>query len=454
MIEAARHVAARFDVAGEPVAVRPVGGGNVNDTFVVHFRTSSAETRVVLQCVNHRVFRDPEALLDNMHQVTTHIHARLARERPTHDRIWQLPHIIPTIDGAWVCQDERGRYWRALTMIESATAYEAVLDEMHAGEVGRILGQFHRLLADFDGALLTDPLPGFHVTPGYLSHYDRTLQTETARSRIATSAVQSAQAFVDARRAFCRVLEDAQTAGVLRDRVIHGDPKVANFMIDDFTGKGIGIIDLDTVKPGLIHYDVGDALRSLCNPAGEETRALADVRFDTNLCRAFLRGYLVDAIGFLTANDRRYLYDAIRLLAFELGLRFFADYLAGNVYFKATSADHNLHRALVQFKLCEHIESARSDIKDIIHEELLRAETDTSTHAISCHQHRASKTLTSVWPLSAWDTSACPWPSSSASASRPSVLMCLPHGSRSWGTDTIALARSTRTRLPPPRGLN
>lgn len=375
MMEAARHVAARFDVAGEPVAVRPLGGGNVNDTFVVHYRTSSGETRVVLQCVNHRVFLDPDALLDNMHQVTTHIHARLARERLTHDRIWQLPHIIPTVDGRRIHKDEGGRYWRALTMIESATAHVAALDESHAEEVGRTLGQFHRLLADFDGALLTDPLPGFHVTPGYLSHYDRTLQTETALPRLAAPAARSAQAFIDARRAFCAVLEDAREEGILRDRVIHGDPKVANIMIDDFSGKGIAIIDLDTVRPGLLHYDVGDALRSLCNPAGEETRTLASVRFDASLCRAFLRGYLVDAVGFLTANDRRYLYDAIRLLAFELGLRFFEDYLAGNVYFKATSADHNLHRALVQFKLCEHIESTRSEIDDIIHEELLRAET-------------------------------------------------------------------------------
>jgi Ser/Thr protein kinase RdoA (MazF antagonist) len=374
MIEAAQHAAARFDVTGEPVATIPVGGGNVNDTFVVHFRTSSAETRVILQCVNHRVFKDPEALLTNMHQVTTHIHARLARERAAHDRIWQLPRIIPTVDGRRLYKDERGRYWRALSMIESATAHETVLDEIHAGEVGRILGQFHRLLADFDAAVLTDPLPGFHITPGYLSRYDRTRQCKTAQARLGAPEAIRAQAFVDARREFCTVLEDARAEGVLRDRVIHGDPKVANFMIDNFTGKGTGIIDLDTVKPGLIHYDVGDALRSLCNPAGEETRALSQVRFDTDLCRAFFRGYLVDAIGFLTPNDRRYLYEAIRLLALELGLRFFEDYLAGNVYFKAFSAEHNLHRALVQFTLCERIESARAEINDIIREELLHAE--------------------------------------------------------------------------------
>lgn len=377
MIKAAQSVAAQFKVAGQPVAVLPLGGGNVNDTFVVHFRTSSAETRVVLQCINHRVFRDPVALLDNMHQVTTHIHTRLERERASHDRIWQVPRIIPTVDGGRICKDGNGRYWRALSMLESATAHETVLDEAHAGEVGRTLGQFHRLLSDFDCALLTDPLPGFHITPGYLARYDRTLQGKDAQARLNTPAARDAHAFVKARRDFCTILEDARAEGVLRDRVIHGDPKVANVMIDTFTGKGTGIIDLDTVKPGLIHYDVGDALRSLCNPAGEETRTLSKVRFDTDLCRAFLRGYLVDAVAFLTPNDRRYLYEAICLLAFELGLRFFEDFLAGNVYFKASSAEHNLYRALVQFTLCERIEAARADITLIIQEELLRAEAIT-----------------------------------------------------------------------------
>ena len=138
---------------------------------------------------------------------------------------------------------------------------------------------------------------------------------------------------------------------------MHGDPKVNNVMLDTATGQAVGMVDLDTVKPGLVHYDIGDCLRSGCNPRGEETGDWEVVRFEPELCRAMLTGYLSLARDFLTETDYAYLYDAIRLLAFELGLRFFTDYLAGNVYFKARHPEHNLVRALVQFKLTESIES-------------------------------------------------------------------------------------------------
>lgn len=369
LTEETKLAAAHFDVPGTLVAVIPINSGNVNDTSVAHFRTSSAETRVVLQRINHRVFADPAKIVENMLCVTGHIHARLDRECATHDRVWQLPRVIRTLEGGYVHKDSTGNCWRALSMIESATAYEIAKNPVHAEEMGRILGQFHRLLSDFDGDRLSDPLPGFHITPSYLARYDRTLTTDAAQQRLQCPAAQYLHEAIEQRRDFGTVLEDAKAKGVLQTRVIHGDPKVSNFMIDDITGKGTSMIDLDTVKPGLIHYDVGDALRSLCNPVGEETRDLDSVTFDLDLCRAFIRGYLVDARDFLSTNDRQYLYDAVRLLTFELSIRFFEDYLAGNVYFKANAADHNLHRASVQLTLCERIEAAKTGIKQILQEE-------------------------------------------------------------------------------------
>jgi len=367
--EVTQRAAEHFDVPGTLVAVIPIHSGNVNDTFVAHYRTSSAETRVVLQRINSRVFANPDKIVENMLCVTGHIHDRLDRERPTHDRIWQLPRVIRTIGGSYVHKDSSGNCWRALSMIESATAYDIAESPLHAGEMGRVLGQFHRLLSDFNAEVLTDPLPGFHVTPGYLARYDHTRTSAEARERLQGAEAGQWQDFIEERRGFSTVLEDAKAEGMLHTRVIHGDPKVSNFMIDNITGKGTSMIDLDTVKPGLIHYDVGDALRSLCNPVGEETRDLDTVVFDLDLCRAFIRGYLVDARDFLSENDRKYLYDSVRLIAFELGIRFFEDYLAGNVYFKANSAEHNLHRAMVQFTLCRRIEAAKPEIQQILQEE-------------------------------------------------------------------------------------
>jgi Ser/Thr protein kinase RdoA (MazF antagonist) len=172
--------------------------------------------------------------------------------------------------------------------------------------------------------------------------------------------------FIDRRKNWAYVLENAQMQERLCLRPIHGDPKVNNVMIDTSTGKGISIIDLDTVKPGLVHYDIGDCLRSGCNALGEETEDWEAVTFDMDICQSLLNGYLSVASYFLTESDYIYIYDAIRLIAFELGLRFFTDYLAGNVYFKVKHPEHNLVRALVQFKLTESIEMQESAIREVI----------------------------------------------------------------------------------------
>ena len=161
-------------------------------------------------------------------------------------------------------------------------------------------------------------------------------------------------------------MEVDKTRGELRLRPIHGDPKISNNMLDDATGTGTCIIDLDTVKPGLIHYDFGDCLRSSCNPAGEETLDLKSVYFDTDLCKAIVKGYMANASDFLTGADRYYLYDSIRLITFELGLRFFADYIAGNVYFNTRYDEQNLNRARVQFKLTKSIEARESMIRELL----------------------------------------------------------------------------------------
>jgi Ser/Thr protein kinase RdoA (MazF antagonist) len=162
------------------------------------------------------------------------------------------------------------------------------------------------------------------------------------------------------------VLEHACAAGRLRRRPIHGDPKVNNVLLCERSGRALALVDLDTVKPGLVHYDIGDCLRSACNRAGEETTDLEGVHFDLDLAEALLRGYLAEAGSCLSEADLNHLYDSIRLLPFELGLRFFTDHLAGNVYFKARHPRHNLERARVQFRLTESIEAQENELRVLI----------------------------------------------------------------------------------------
>lgn len=360
-------VAFQFQVAGRLVMVKPTGSGNVNDTYLAIFRTTFSEERFILQRINRRVFKRPEWVMLNIRILTEHVHNRLEADRDQSDRIWQLPRVIASKDGRDFYIDESNDFWRAMTLIASATAYTTTQGAEHAAECGTVLGHFHNLISDLDPSRLNDTLPGFHIAPLYLKRYHETLETPEGEKILNASAEARRLArFVQDREALADRLEQARGRGDLALRLIHGDPKVTNIMIDDFTGKGTSIIDLDTVKPGLIHYDFGDALRSICNPAGEEVDNLNEVVFDVDLCDAFVKGYMAHACSFLTDGDRAYLFDAIRLLAYELGLRFFQDHLAGNVYFKVKYPEQNLLRARVQFKLCESIEAREKQIRAVL----------------------------------------------------------------------------------------
>jgi Ser/Thr protein kinase RdoA (MazF antagonist) len=355
-------VADQFTPTGKVTGIREYGRGNVNDTFLVTIE-AAADRHFILQRLNPRVFRRPELIMGNLGAVTRHVRQRLARAPLRPGRRFQLPQVRLTANGRDHVIDPEGSFWRALSFIEAAKTFDTIQDAGHAREVGYALGRFHNLLRDLPPDRLADTLPGFHQTPGYLAHYDEVLAKYGARP---TPEVNYALQLVAARRAWAQVLEKARAAGRLKLRPIHGDPKVDNVMLDLATGQAVSLVDLDTVKPGLVHYDIGDCLRSGGNPRGEETEHWEMVSFEPELGRAILAGYLSQAKDFLTQNDYAYVADAIRLLAFELGLRFFTDYLAGNVYFKARYPEHNLVRALVQFRLTESIESQAAAIDAII----------------------------------------------------------------------------------------
>lgn len=357
----------QFEIPGRLIYVNAITRGNVNDTYEAAFREGGDVHRVILQRINRHVFQKPEWIMSNMRAVTDHIGRKIQNEYETANREWGFPKLVPARTGDDYFLDESDNFWRVISKIDAASSYSEIRDAEHATEAGAVLGCFHRLISDIDSEGLYDTLPGYHVCPRYLTKYDHTLGNGCVASRVGlTREVKRLQTFIQERRELAHVLQEALDDGVLSMQPVHGDPKVDNIMIDDFTGKGIGMVDLDTVKPGLIHYDFGDALRSACNPAGEDATDLKEVVFDIDLCRAFVRGYMRQAGDFLTDGDRYYLFEAVHLLAFELGLRFFEDYLAGDKYFKVRFEEHNLNRARVQFKLCESVELNEPAIREAI----------------------------------------------------------------------------------------
>ncbi|QHU99717.1 phosphotransferase enzyme family protein [Synechocystis sp. CACIAM 05] len=356
-------IADQFDHQGKIVQIKPFGNGNINDTFLVDL-DGQTQTSFILQRINHQVFKNPAAVMGNMVRVTTHIKQKLQRQ-PL-ERPWLMPEVILTKNNQDHWDSGTGEFWRAISFIAGSESFDILTDPAQAKEVGTALGIFHQLLSDLSPSQLVDTLPGFHHTPVYLQQYQQALAQSPRLTGSLSPEINHCQRVIASWIDHCGVLETAKAKGQLPLRLMHGDPKVNNILFDRQSGHAVSVIDLDTTKPGLIHYDLGDCLRSGCNLLGEETENWSAVEFNLDLCRAMLEGYLPQCQHFLTAADYDYLCPAIALISFELGLRFFTDYLNGDRYFKVKYPEHNLIRALVQFQLASHIQSQEDAIRRMI----------------------------------------------------------------------------------------
>jgi hypothetical protein len=326
--------------------LEPLTQGNINDTWRVEV---TGGRHLVLQRLHPEVFTDPGMVMANVRTVTNH----LSRGKHPDLAFFQL---VRNPQGQDHCFDTTGKCWRLLTYIENSRTLVRVRTPLQAETIGSLLGRFHLLTADLNPHALDDPLPDFHITPTYLAHYDGLATSEQP----ASEGERFCRDLIEALRPTVSLLEEAR--GELSFRVIHGDPKAANFLFAEDEDRAISLIDFDTVKPGLLLHDLGDCLRSCCNPLGEAPLDPEATAFDPELFQSLLAGYLAQAGHLLTAGDRELLVEATALISFELGLRFFTDHLAGDRYFKVGSRGDNLHRALVQFHLHRSITAQREDL--------------------------------------------------------------------------------------------
>ena len=345
--EQAAEAARRF--VQQPLAIRELGDGNINATFVVE----TGSRRIVLQRINRGVFPDPRAVVRNFVRIT----ACLSQACRESGGPYLVPQAIPTRDDQLLWEDRDGGIWRAQTFIDGR-AEGRVEDRERVRAIGRCLGWFHRLTAAIDSGDYEIPLPGFHVLPQYLAEYDR-MAGETGRPWM--PAERRCQAAVEEMRPSSPLFQRLLGERRLRPRIVHGDPKVDNFLFAA-TGGVLSLIDLDTVGPGLLHHDLGDCLRSCCNRGGERggTRAVA---FDLGSCRAFRDGYMAEMGDALARDDRQLVFDAVLLITFELALRFFTDHLQGDRYFRVRRRGENLQRAATQFALLASIRAQEEEIR-------------------------------------------------------------------------------------------
>ncbi len=343
-----------FPISGTFLRAEKFGSGLINDTYLCSYRDGKPIRKYILQRINASVFRKPEQVMENVELVTSHIVKRLHAEG-VQDPYTVTPALIHVRSGGSHYRDPSGCFWRVFHFIESGFVSDSIIDISHAHEVGRALGRFQALVADLPPGKLNDTLPGFHHTPRYLKEYDDALRAE-AGGRAAGARPELE--FVEQRRGLAPLLTDLLDKGELPVRVVHNDPKVNNVMIHESTRQALCMLDLDTVKPGTVLFDFGDCVRSAANRAGEDAPDPASARIDLSLYRAVAKGYLREAEAFLTRKERELLPLSVKVITFELGLRFLADYLRGDTYFKIKYQAHNLHRARVQFKLLESIEQA------------------------------------------------------------------------------------------------
>jgi hypothetical protein len=340
-------VLTQFNLAESPVNALIWGEGHIHDTFLVE--TKDHHPDYILQKINHNVFRNIPGMMENIEAVTSHIRSKLIG-LPGHNPDIESLTLVYTKTGKSYLLDENEDYWRTYVFIPEAFSLQKIADASQAFEAGKAIGYFQGMLADLDTSLV-DTIPDFHNIDFRISQYEQAKRSNPAgRIALVPDSIRFVeQRFMQMKSYYASLKEKAVV------RATHNDTKVNNVLFDR-NNKALCLIDLDTVMPGYVHFDYGDALRTMANTALEDEQDLGKVQFDEEVYKAFTSGYLQEAVGFLNQDELSLLPYAPIYLTFLIGLRFLTDHLNGDVYFRIHHPGHNLDRAKVQFKLVEEME--------------------------------------------------------------------------------------------------
>ncbi len=360
-LEAIKALSA-FETEGESVGVQPYGNGHINDTYAAYYQLESGECRrYLLQRINDRIFTNVNGLMKNIAGVTAYLADKILESGGNPER--EALSLILTKKNGLYHTDEQGNCWRMYRFIEDTFSVQIVEKAEDMYYSGISFGKFQKLLAGYPAESLYEVIKDFHNTPRrYLAFKSAQEQDILKRAGLAVKEI----CFVEERVKEMDALTSLLADGVFKLRVSHNDTKINNILFDKTTKKGLCVIDLDTVMPGLYHYDFGDAIRSGANSAAEDERDISKVEFRLDFFEAFTRGYLEQVNTVLSDEEKNMLPMSAKIMTLECGIRFLTDYLVGDTYFKTHHENHNLERARTQFKLVADMENCWTQMQDIV----------------------------------------------------------------------------------------
>lgn len=353
--EEIKRIIEKFNFEGENIEFAPYGNGHINDTFVVVNKTEKGQIRYILQRINTSIFKDPLGVMDNILKVCQYLKNSGADSR-------SVMSLILTKDGK-SCIIEDNLCWRAYAFIEDSICLELPDSTDDFYECAVAFGRFQKYLNGFPAAELHETIPQFHDTVKRFNDFKNSVAKNVSGR---ADNVKEEIEFVKAREDFYSVLMDANKAGVLPLRVTHNDTKSNNVMLDAKTRKALCVVDLDTIMPGFSVTDFGDSIRFGASTASEDEKDLDKVWIDLDMFEAYVKGFLDGCDGMLTKEEIMLLPEGAKMMTIECGMRFLADYIDGDTYFKTKYPEHNLDRAHTQFKLVADMEKHWDEMKAIV----------------------------------------------------------------------------------------
>lgn len=342
------HVVRQFTLTE---SITPFGNGHINDTYCV------GKSKYILQRINTNVFKDMEGLTENIENVTNFLRKKIELNGGNPDR--ETLTVVKTLNGENYYRYDDENVFRMYLFIEDTISIEddKTYDDLYEAGIG--FGRFQRMLNDFPVETLHETIPNFHHTPKRVEALKQAISENKAGRR---DSVQAEIEFALERASFTDTVLKGMEDGRIPLRVTHNDTKINNILFDKHTRKAVTVIDLDTVMPGSMLYDFGDALRVGASTGAEDETDLGKVNFDSKAFEYFAKGYITEMGDFLTDDELALLPFSVKLMTYECGIRFLTDYLNGDTYFKIHREHHNLDRTRTQFKLVADLEKIEQDL--------------------------------------------------------------------------------------------